>query len=112
MISVWVRAKASLPIAAVQLQFVSHPHQPERHEQQAGRRPRHHPDPRLLAVVHNIDHHVEVVVIRDVEGDFARGDLEGRPRVSLAAVEDEARGRAHEQDDERRAESDPHEART
>src|SRR5437588_6671451 len=51
---------------------------------------RHCPGPRLLAIVHDVDHHVEIVVVRDVEGDFPRGLVEARSRIGLSAVEDEA----------------------
>src|SRR5207237_7549830 len=51
---------------------------------------RHCPGPRLLAIVHDVDHDVEIVVVRDIKGDFPRGHVEARSWIGLSAVEDEA----------------------
>src|SRR5207244_3718743 len=68
-------------------------------------RTRRGPDPCLHAVVEHVDHHVEIVVIRDAEGNLALGHVECRccSGVRLVGpVEDEAgRGGQYEESERR-----------
>src|SRR5256885_13713298 len=77
---------------AVQLDFVALPEQPYREIKDLARRARHRADAGALPVVHHIDHHVEEVVVRDLEGDLAGRGRRDRLRARLAVPPAGGRG--------------------